>query len=102
MFNPHKLPKSVEEAVNHLLSDLSLNNEIQLSVLQEDDLANLHFSFGHHIRNSFGLWTGNDALLESCRLVSGNQDLHVDDASMVIVKALWERVKKSNILEDNG
>jgi hypothetical protein len=105
MFNPHKLPKSVEEVVNHLLSDLSLNNEIQLSVLQEDDLTNLHFSLGHHIRNSFGLWTGNDALMESCRIVSGNQNLHVDDASMVIVKELWKKVTTSNILnneESNG
>jgi len=39
-------------------------------------------------------YAGNDALLESCRLLSGDKNLHVDDASMLIVKALWEREKE--------
>jgi len=105
MFNLTKLPKSVDDAVDILLSDLSLNNEIHMTAMKEDDLTDLHFSLGHHIRSSFGLWTGNDALMESCRLVSGNRELHVDDASMVIVRELWKKVKSSNVLnneESNG
>jgi hypothetical protein len=33
------------------------------------------------IRSQFPLWTGIEALMESCRSFSGNQNLHVDDAS---------------------
>jgi hypothetical protein len=66
----------------------------------EEDLTDFHFSLGHHIRNEFGLWSGNDALLESCHIIAGKQDLHVDEASMVIIKALWKKVREENILQD--
>ena len=39
--------------------------------------------------------------IESCRILSGEKDLHINDASMVIIKALWDKVKQSNILKDN-
>ncbi|TRZ48892.1 hypothetical protein D4S03_09090 [bacterium] len=98
MFNPHKLPQSVDDAVDILLSDLSLNSEIHMAAMKEEDIAGLHFSLGSAIRNEFGLWTGNEALMESCRKTSGDPHLHIDDASMVIIKALWKRIKSSNIL----
>jgi len=70
--------------------------------LLEENLIDVHFALGYQIRHEFGLWTGNDALLESCRILSGDKNLHVDDASMLIVKALWEKVQKSNILDEHG
>ena len=98
----HQYPESVAEAVEVLHANMTLNEECMLAYMDEVDLFDLHFSLGHQIRHEFGLWTGNEALMESCRSESGNPDLHIDDASMVIVRALWERVKKSNILKDNG
>lgn len=95
-------PLTVEEAVDRLHADISLNDEIRLAAMTEEDLTNFHFSLGHHIRNEFGLWSGNDALLESCRIIAGRQYLHVDDASSVIIKALWLRLKQEdrlNIIE---
>ena len=94
------LPQNVDQAVDCILKDLSLNAEILLSGMSEEGLTDLHFSLAHYIRNEFGLWTGNEALMESCRSISGNRNLHVDDASMVIVKVLWERLKERNILEE--
>ena len=94
------LPETVDQTVEQLLSDITLNNEIQILAMQEEDLMNLHFSLAAYIRNQFRLWTGNEALMESCRSAFGNQDLHVDDVSMVIVKALWERLKRNSILTD--
>jgi len=95
------LPETVDQAVEQLLSDITLNNEIQILAMKEEDLMNLHFSLAAYIRDQFHLWTGNEALMESCRSASGNQDLHVDDASMVIVKAVWERLKGNSILTDS-
>jgi hypothetical protein len=100
--NENPYPLTVEEAVDRLHANISLNDEILLAAMTEDDLTDLHFSIGHHIRNEFGLWSGNEALLESCRIIAGKQFLHVDDASSVIIKALWERLKKEdrlNIIE---
>jgi hypothetical protein len=96
--NENPYPRTVDEAVERLLANISLNDEILLATMTEDDLTDFHFSLGHHIRNEFGLWSGNDALLESCRISSGNENLHVDDASMVIIKALWEKLKRNSIL----
>ena len=100
--NKNPYPLTVEEAVDRLNANISLNDEIRLAAAAEDDLPNFHFSLGHYIRNAFGLWSGNDALLESCRIIAGRQYLHVDDASSVIIKALWLRLKQEdrlNILE---
>ena len=94
-------PKTVDQAVERLLSDITLNNELQISMMNEDDVLNLHLSFGGYIRNSFGLWSGNQELMESCRSCSGNRDLHVDYASMIIIRALWQRLRKENVLSES-
>jgi len=93
-------PKTVAEVVEILHANMTLNEEFFLASAEEQDLFDLHMSLGHQIRDDFGLWTGNDALMESCRSVSANPDLHVDDASMVIVKALWEKIMEANLLKD--
>jgi hypothetical protein len=100
--NENSYPLTVAEAVELLHANMCLNEEFMLAYMDEVDLTDLHLSLGHDIRDEFGLWTGNEALMESCRVIAGDENLHVDDASMVIVRALWEKVKKSNILEDNG
>jgi len=91
---------TVEEAVERLHANMSLNDEIALASMNEEDLIDAHIALAYHIRNEFGLWTGNDTLLEFCRIISGDKNLHVDDASMLIIKALWEKVKKENILHE--
>jgi hypothetical protein len=95
------LPQSIDEAVDILHANMSLNEEFMLAAMDEVDLFDLHMSLGHDIRDDFGLWTGNEALMKSCRSESGNPGLHIDDASMVIVRALWKKVKKSNLLDDH-
>lgn len=100
MTNEEKQPQSVEEAVEMLHANMGLNDEILLATMLEENLIDVHFALGYQIRHEFGLWTGNDALLESCRIISGDKNLHVDDASMLIVKALWEKVKEKNVLQD--
>jgi hypothetical protein len=47
----------------------------------------LHFGLGVRIREDFGLWRGNRALLLSCG------SLDPDDASMAIIRALWARLR---------
>ncbi len=51
----HELPGSIEEAVDCLIADLSLNAEIQIITAQEDSLLDLHLSFGAYIGNKVGL-----------------------------------------------
>ena len=58
-----KWPSTLEEAVDMLLARLSDEDEARLAAMPEEDLPSLHFSFGMGIRNDFGLWGENTALL---------------------------------------
>ena len=86
-------PKTIDEAVKHLVSRLSLKDKATTANLQEDALTGLSFTLGTYIRNNFGLWSENNTLLEDCRRVTGNQNVHPDDAVAIIIKELWIRMK---------
>ena len=88
-------PLNVEEAVDYLQANLSFNDEFQLSTIAEEDLDDLYYSLGATARGMLGLWSGNEVLLESCRLVSGDKDLDVDGASMLIIRLLWGRMHQA-------
>jgi hypothetical protein len=63
----------------------------RLRSLAKDDLIELHFSLGLNIRNGFGLWEGNSALLDSCAKTSGATP-EPDPVSLVIITGAWEIV----------
>ena len=54
--------------------------------MAKEDLIKLHFSLGMAIRNAFDLHVPWSKLLASCGVV------HPDDASGVIIRALWRRL----------
>jgi hypothetical protein len=59
-------PKSIEEAVEVLLSELSEKDRQAIRIMAEQELSSLHLSLGNHIRNGFGLWENNEELLSAC------------------------------------
>jgi len=83
-------PKTVEEAVDQLLSSMSDEDKQTVKNTPESELIQYHFGWGTGIRNEFGLWRGNEELLVSC----GSADMQPDDASMVIIKAGWKRLQE--------
>ncbi len=101
-FRPDKseiadLPKTVDEAVNFLISNLSLKDKSTIAKMSEDDLGNLQFSLGLYIRNRL-LYPKNDKLLESCRQEAMDKYLHWDKAPRLIIKNLWKRLRGSHKL----
>ena len=90
-------PKTIDEAVNLLIPKLSLKDKSAIAKMSADDLGNLHFSFGLYIRNRL-LYPRNERLLESCRAVAMDKYLHWDQAPAVIIKRIWEELKKSHKL----
>jgi hypothetical protein len=84
-------PKTVDEAVELLISILEDRHKMLLSILKEDELTDLHFGLGLSIRNGFGLHDADSKLLlRDCG--SDNSD----DASAVIIKALWTKLKRDD------
>jgi len=71
-------PKTVDEAVERLASELPLKDKVYIASLGREQLYLLHISLASHIRQEFGLWSGNKELIESCRVVSGVHDLTAD------------------------
>ena len=92
------LAKSVSEAVDVLISVMSLKDRTRIASMDEGDLIDLHFSLGAYVRNEFGLWFGNKQLLEDCSRVSMDQYLHPDQASSVIIRELWKQLRKTHQL----
>jgi hypothetical protein len=78
-----RLPETVDEAVDRLMMVLDGEQKITIAAMPEEDLLNLHFGLGMAIRNAFGLHDPDSKLLAACGVS------HPDDASGVIVDALW-------------
>jgi hypothetical protein len=91
------LPKTLDEAVGRLISEMSLKDKTFIANMAEADLIGLHFSLGLYIKNRF-LSPRNEKLLESCRHVTQDKYLHWDQAAMVIIKVLWKRLQENHKL----
>ena len=82
-----RLPETVDEAIDRLMTVLESEHKVAIATMQEDDLIDLHFSLGMAIRNAFGLHKPQSKLLTSCGV------MHPDDASGVLIKKLWMKIK---------
>ncbi len=92
-------PTTVDEAVNLLVSTLSADEKDTFRTTPHSDLILHHFGLGQYIRNTFGLWQGNDDLLRSCHPeVTDPYLLEIikqdpDGASTRIIDTLWRRLQ---------
>jgi hypothetical protein len=81
-------PKTVEEAVERIVSQMDAESKARLRAVPRADLAQFHLTWGMGIRNGFGLHKRNAALLQSC----GSQDMRAEDCSMIIMQHVWDRL----------
>jgi hypothetical protein len=94
MFNKkalYRLPKSVDEAAELLLSDLLLQHLQTLAQMSEDDYDRLCDRLAPYLLEEFRIWQGNNDLLDSCYHCS--EDDTVDPTRIIL-----NRIKK--ILKD--
>ncbi len=93
------LPRTVDRAVNLLLSELSFKDKTRLVNMPEDKLADLRMSLGKNIKDTFRLGEENKDLLKSCRFLSETGRFIEEDAPLIIIKELWKKLKKkTNVL----
>ena len=85
------LPTTLAEAVDRLNDILGPDDKRTLRETLEDDLVDCHFGLGLAIRNAFALHRVNPALLASCGACDP------DDASAVILRALWTRLQEGTL-----
>ncbi len=89
--NEQNWPETINEAVLTIISELSEANKILIKNFEQERLIKLHHGFGTGIRNDFGLWKGNKALIES----ACGKPCHPDTASMAIIEALWRKLNET-------
>jgi hypothetical protein len=95
---PSVKPQSIDQAVERLISQMSLKDKTTVANMSQNELPNLHLSLGGYIMNNFGLLSGNPKLLESCRLESDDAIQHEEEAVAIIIKALWKKLQQTHRL----
>ena len=93
-----KLPQTVREAVDRIAVKLSQDDKTNIAEVASDDLCILHYDLGKFIRQEAGLWRENAPLLIDCQRIKDGSapdqpTINPDDASMVIIEALWRRLR---------
>lgn len=78
----HKLPTSVDEAAEILLSDLLMQHLQALSNMTETDFEALCDRVAPYLIDEFKVWQGNHKLLDSCFTKAGAQD--TDPARIIL------------------
>ncbi len=91
-------PQTVDEAVERLLTKLSLRDKTMIANIPKHSLTDLFYSLKKTIRHELTLWLSGNALIESCRLVAGIEEPDNNTAVMIIIKALWKRLQETNVL----
>lgn len=87
---PENWPTTVEATVTDIIAGLSAEDKETVRKSKRDDLIMFHHGWGTGIRNHYGLWRGNDKLIES----ACGEPCHPDDASMVIIEKVWEALQE--------
>lgn len=90
--NPAAWPATVREAVQDFLSHAPFLTKARIRFTARDDLILFHHNLGMAIRNRYGLWRGNNPLI----LSACSSMCHPDDASMVIIEAIWLELNSGN------
>jgi hypothetical protein len=81
-----------EKAVAHLIRLLSRDGCRIVRETKREDLIGFHLSsWGMGIRKELGLWGENVYLL---RDLSPDKPIHADDASMILIRAVWEQLQE--------
>lgn len=92
------LPKTIDEAVQRLIEELSLKDKATIANMSASELSPLNDSLGRHIRNWFGLNAENHTLLWSCAKEAGKTALTEKEASAIIISCLALELEKTHKL----
>lgn len=92
-------PRSVSQAVARLVEQMPLRDRVTIANMSAGELSALDASpLGEFIRTRFDLESGNRALGDSCRWISSQLGIDPENPSAVIVRKLWESLRKTHAL----
>jgi hypothetical protein len=93
-----EIPETLEQAVKQLIAELPLKDKTRLAGMSETDLNYLHPSLGVYIKTNYLVSDEKDKLIASCSQNSDGPGLDEDGAVSIIIKNLWESLRKTHRL----
>jgi len=92
-------PNTVDEVVDGIISELTLEERIATANFDEDEIRAIELILGKFIRFKLDqVDVGvNKKLMEDCLLKSG-KPLNETDAATVIIKEIWNRLRETHRL----
>jgi hypothetical protein len=91
-------PETLEELVEFLEDGLPFGHRFNISRMNEKQLADIHARLGGWIQETFGLWRGNEKLLQSAEGWTFRKTTSPEDASWVVIRALASRLRRTQWL----
>jgi len=91
-------PNTVQEAVDQIISVLTEKEKADIARLKDNEVPRLYGSLGVHIRDTFDSWFDNEKFIESCRSLIGEDGFNKEITSSVVVRAIWEKLRKTHSL----
>ena len=97
-------PTTVDVAVERLLAALSPEWKAILRGTNRDGAQRMNLSLGRWVRNQFGMWRGNLALLADCARLLDREPtgppapglgMDPDEASALLLGLAWDRLMES-------
>jgi hypothetical protein len=89
----YDIPRTVEDVVELLISDLLTNHREALTGMSENDFDTLYQAVAPYILHEFRLWTGNNELLNAC-LAATDADGPETDPAMIILRRVKQALRE--------
>ena len=95
---PDKRPDTVDQVVDELIAELPLEPKVSVANLGKDELRVLEETLGKYLRFRLDQLDTvvNEALRDDCIARSDDKTLDDVDTATVILKELWERLRRSH------
>ena len=90
-------PRTVEEAVDRLVSEVPLKDKILIAKMDSAELVVLDDTLGRYLRDNYGLQLKDAELMKDCRYLADNRDLEPEQASALIIEVFWKNVRETHL-----
>ena len=101
-FSPDNLkpfyPRTVEDAVDRLLSELPLRAKTHIAKLEIYELGMLNPTLVEHIKQNYGLKFKKGELMKDCRFLAKGKEIDEDVAADLIIKGMWKKLRKTHTI----
>lgn len=91
-------PVTVDHAVQLLIERLALKDRAYIANMFKSELDSLDDTLGRYIRDHFGLWGDNEALVADCRNIDKATGRNPEAAVAVLIRSLWTELQKTHRL----